>query len=61
MTSTASLNRAEIARLDAERKNVLAELHVARNHAPLLERLAEIDRAIAWCNREIDVEEGNAA
>lgn len=63
MNSTATLNGREIARLNTQRAHLLHEANEAGDStvADLLrERIAEIDRAIAWCTREIDAEQVRA-
>ena len=58
MNSTATLNRREIARLQQQRAHLEQEADAAGEStvAELRERIAEIDRAIAWCEREISAE-----
>lgn len=59
MSSTATLNRREIARLQSQRAHLVQEAASAGESAVadiLGERIAEIDRAIAWCQREIEAE-----
>lgn len=63
MNSTATLNRREIARLQQQRAHLEQEAAEAGESSVadmLRDRVAEIDRAIAWCEREI-VAEGSAA
>ncbi len=63
MNSTATLNRREIARLQSQRAHLEQEIAAAGDSvvADLVrERIAEIDRSIAWCTREIDAEKVNA-
>ena len=59
MNSTATLNRREIARLQQQRAHLEHEADAAGEStvAELLrDRIAEIDRAITWCEREISAE-----
>lgn len=63
MNSTATLNRREIARLQQQRAHLEQETEVLVESASadlMRERIAEIDRAIAWCQREI-ASEGRTA
>lgn len=59
MNSTATLNRREIARLQSQRAHLEHEADSAGDSAVadlLRERIAEIDRSITWCQREIAAE-----
>lgn len=63
MNSTAVLNRREIERLQAQRAHLQHEADTFGDCASgdlMRERLAEIDRAIAWCQREIAAEQAPA-
>lgn len=48
--------RTTLDQLEREQQDIEAALYVARNHAPLLERLAELDRAIARCRHMTDAD-----
>lgn len=48
--------RTTLDQLERERQDVEVALCVARNHAPLLERLAELDRAITRCRHMTDAD-----
>ena len=59
MNSTTTLNRREIAHLQQQRAHLEQEADAAGEStvAELLrDRIAEIDRAITWCEREISAE-----
>lgn len=59
MTSTATLNRREIAGLQKQRAHIEQEAAALGDCAAadlMRERIAEIDRAIVWCEREIAAE-----
>jgi len=59
MNSTATLNRNEIARLQSQRARLQQEADSLGKSAVadlMRERIADIDRAIAWCQREIGAE-----
>ena len=63
MNSTVTLNRREIARLQQQRAHLEQEADAAGEStvADLLhDRIAEIDRSITWCEREIALEEAAA-
>lgn len=59
MNRTATLNRREIARLQSQRAHLEQEADSLGESAVadlMRERIAEIDRSIAWCKREIEAE-----